>query len=357
MNLTEYMSKAIKNIIQDALKACLKNPKESFFLLKYITDESSAEKKRNTNEKAGIHIPPFLIASIASTCNLYCKGCYARANQSCGEKNRDELSAEQWGVIFQEARELGISFILLAGGEPLMRKDILEQAAAIPEIIFPIFTNGTMLDDTCFDLFDRKRNLLPVLSIEGDEAQTDNRRGAGVYRTLVKAMDDMNREGIFYGASVTVTTENLETVTSDGFAGILREKGCKLVVFVEYVPVDHAASSLAPCERERKLLEERQSMLRQKYEGMIFISFPGDEKHTGGCLAAGRGFFHINAVGSAEPCPFSPYSDTSLKDGSLLDALQSPLFRRLDETGLLSQEHEGGCVLFGREQEVQQLLI
>jgi MoaA/NifB/PqqE/SkfB family radical SAM enzyme len=55
---------------------------------------------------------------------------------------------------------------------------------------------------------------------------------------------------------------------------------------------------------------------------MIFISFPGDEKTSGGCLAAGRGFFHINSHGGAEPCPASPYSDINVRDSSLLD-LQS----------------------------------
>lgn len=358
MNLTDYMSDAIKKIMEGALKSSMKNPRESTFLLKYILSEASAAKKRSISEEEGTHIPPFLIASIASTCNLFCKGCYARANHACGEQHKkEELSAERWGELFQEAAKLGVSFILLAGGEPLTRRDVIEQAAAYPEIIFPVFTNGTMLDDTYLAVFDKKRNLIPVLSIEGNEAQTDARRGDGVYRTLTNAMGSMNRAGILYGASVTVTAENAAAVTDDAFIGMLNQQGCKLVFFVEYVPVAESTASLAPGDRERAILEERQSCLRREYETMIFLSFPGDEKHVGGCLAAGRGFFHINAVGSAEPCPFSPYSDTSLKDGSLADALQSPLFGRLNERGLLSGEHSGGCALFSKEQEVRQLLL
>lgn len=89
---------------------------------------------------------------------------------------------------------------------------------------------------------------------------------------------------------------------------------------------------------------------------MVFIAFPGDEKSSGGCLAAGRGFFHINAHGGAEPCPFSPYSDTSLKEVSLEEALDSPLFRHLQENGNLEKEHIGGCVLFEQRDLVQKLL-
>ena len=89
---------------------------------------------------------------------------------------------------------------------------------------------------------------------------------------------------------------------------------------------------------------------------MVFIAFPGDEKSSGGCLAAGRGFFHINAMGGAEPCPFSPYSDVSLKNMTLKEALKSPLFQKLQENGNLEKEHIGGCVLFEQEEQVKQLL-
>ena len=89
---------------------------------------------------------------------------------------------------------------------------------------------------------------------------------------------------------------------------------------------------------------------------MLFMSFPGDEKESGGCLAAGRGFFHINSHGGAEPCPASPYSDINVKETSILEALESNLFRSLRSNGLLMDHHEGGCVLFEHEKEVQELL-
>jgi MoaA/NifB/PqqE/SkfB family radical SAM enzyme len=88
---------------------------------------------------------------------------------------------------------------------------------------------------------------------------------------------------------------------------------------------------------------------------MIIISFPGDEKESGGCLAAGRGFFHINATGGAEPCPFSPYSDTSLRTTSLKAVLNSPLFTRLREEGALDAEHTGGCALFAQAEYVERI--
>lgn len=362
--LEEYLSRGTQRIVNEILKASVDNPRQSIFMVQYAGAAWAAEKVRRKAEEKGEHIPPFLIASIARECNLHCKGCYARANESCSgtcsgsEQNghAGQLSREQWGGIFSQARELGIGFILLAGGEPFTRKDILEEAGRYRQILFPVFTNGTMLDASYLKLFADCRNLIPVLSIEGDQETTDERRGRGVYQKLMKAMEDLKGRGIMFGASVTVTKENMKEVTSDGFLDGLLQRGCRAVIFVEYVPADGSTYHLAPGEEDRIYMENRLRELREQKDGMLYISFPGDEKSSGGCLAAGRGFFHINAAGGAEPCPFSPYSDTSLLNTTLRDALKSPLFVRLKEKGILNREHTGGCVLFGQENLVKMLL-
>jgi len=355
--LAEYLNKAMKNIVSGALKASLKNPKESAFILKYIQKSKRAEKVRMKYEESGSHIPPFLIASITTSCNLFCKGCYARANHACHENGtQNQLSCNKWHDIFTEATNLGISFILLAGGEPLMRKDVIECASLFESIVFPVFTNGTMVNEDYINLFDKKRNLVPILSIEGNKLETDLRRGDGIYDRVTNVMENFHRKGIFYGASITVTTENINTVTSDAFIDKLAMYGCMVAFFVEYVPVAAHSEHLAPTEKERAILEKRQIHLRSRYPDRIFLSFPGDEKHTGGCLAAGRGFFHISADGNAEPCPFSPYSDCNVKENTLLDALTSPLFERLNKDGMLLGEHDGGCLLFKKEEEIKKIL-
>ena len=96
--------------------------------------------------------------------------------------------------------------------------------------------------------------------------------------------------------------------------------------------------------------------LRNARRDMVFIAFPGDEKRSGGCLAAGRGFFHINPRGGAEPCPFSPYSDISLRTTTLKGAITSPLFTKLRASGILEKEHVGGCTLFEQEDTVKEFM-
>ena len=356
-NLEQYLSHGVENIVKGALKASLSNPKESVFMAKYAIASKKARMLRMEAEKNGEHIPPFLIASIASTCNLHCAGCYSRANHACEDKAAvDQLTDDEWFRIFNEAKEMGVGFILLAGGEPLLRPDIIHRAGKIPDILFPVFTNGTLINETYIETFSKYRNVVPVLSIEGNETITDERRGKGVYDKLIQVMKDLQKNKILYGASITVTKSNMMDVTNEKFLHTLHDRGCKVLFYVEYVPVTEETRELAPGDTEREYLNQAILRLRKEYEDIVFVSFPGDEKTSGGCLAAGRGFFHINSHGGAEPCPFSPYSDVNVKNGSIRDALASPLFLRLQAANVLLDEHAGGCVLFEKREKVEELL-
>ena len=356
-DLQAYLTKGVETVVADALRATLKDPRESAFLLKFAAASKAASKKRLEAEAAGEHIPSYLIASITSACNLHCAGCYSRCtNATVDAAPVSQLSDEEWLRLFDEADELGISFILLAGGEPMLRRDIIEAAGKKPNILFPIFTNGTFIDRRYFELFDRCRNLVPILSIEGEKAITDARRGKGVYDRQIANMDEFHRRGLIFGASVTVTTQNLKEVSSEAFLKKLSDRGCRAVIFVEFVPVTDESKELAPGDEERAYLAGEIARLRAEHPEMVYISFPGDEKSSGGCVAAGRGFFHINSHGGAEPCPFSPYSDVNVRSSSLREAMHSPLFTALRSGDILLDEHEGGCVLYEKRAQVEALL-
>ncbi len=326
-------------------------------MAKFALASKAASRKRISAEKEGEHIPPFLIASITSQCNLHCAGCYSRCNHATVDTVPvRQLTVGEWLRVFEEADDLGISFIFLAGGESMIRRDIIEAAGKQSNILFPVFTNGTFMDENYFNLFDRCRNLVPIMSIEGEKEITDARRGAGVYDQLIRNMDELHSRGLIFGASVTVTTQNIREVSSENFLKTLSDRGCRAVVFVEFVPVTDDSKDLAPRDADREYLAGEIKRLREEHPEMVYISFPGDEKSSGGCVAAGRGFFHINSHGGAEPCPFSPYSDINVRDTSLRQALKSPLFQALQEDGLLADDHEGGCILYEKRAQVEALL-
>jgi MoaA/NifB/PqqE/SkfB family radical SAM enzyme len=354
------MGDSIRRIMTKAYKNVLNNPREARYAYKMQQSFQKSEKRRKEIfNKEGINVPPFLISSISTTCNLSCKGCYARKNgiaDDPGKSNRSSMTGSEWKQIFEEAASIGINFSLLAGGEPMMRRDILEAVAEVKDMIFPIFTNGTLIGPSYVGFLKKHLNLIPVISLEGAANVTDARRGSGIYKRVIASMEQLHRENLFFGTSITVTTENLDEVTSDEFVDRLKSLGCKMIIYVEYVPTEPGTEHLAFSEEEVKKMETVQNHQRERFDDMIIISFPGDEKHMGGCLAAGRGFFHIGPDGAAEPCPFSPFSDSNVLKLGVRGALKSPLFHKLRDVRLVGGEHDGGCALFEHREEVEALL-
>ena len=201
-DIQAYMTRGVERVVGDIVKATFRNPKESAYMARFALASRAASKKRRKAENAGEHIPAFLIASITSQCNLHCAGCYSRCNHATVDAAPvRQLTAEDWQRIFTEADDLGISFILLAGGEPMIRRDVIEAAGKHPDILFPVFTNGTYMDERYFELLDRCRNLVPIMSIEGGKDMTDARRGPGVYDRLIANMDALQRHGLIFGTS------------------------------------------------------------------------------------------------------------------------------------------------------------
>ncbi|MBO7603114.1 MAG: radical SAM protein [Bacteroidales bacterium] len=358
--LYTYMSESIAGIMTKAYKSMLFNPREALFAHKMRVLFKKSEKKREQYSKEeGIDVPPFLISSISTTCNLHCKGCYARANgiaRDDGQSGKPSLTPEQWKKIFEEAAGMGINFSLLAGGEPMIRKDIIEAVSTVKDMIFPVFTNGTLIGRSWLEFLRAHLNIVPVISIEGTAIGTDERRGQGVFNRAVRSMTLLKEDGLFFGTSITVTTENYRQVTSISFIDQLRELGCKIIFYVEYVPTEEGTEYLALKDEHIADMEGLLEDIRRRYDDIIFLSFPGDEKAMGGCMASGRGFFHIGPDGSAEPCPFSPFSDSNVAEIGVKGALQSKLFRRIRDARALGWEHTGGCTLFEHRDEIEKML-
>ena len=84
-------------------------------------------------------------------------------------------------------------------------------------MLFPIFTNATLLDEAYYTLFEQKRNLIPILSVEGNQQTTDKRRGDGIYMLLEKTMQQLHQKRILFGVSITVTSKNKAEVTATPF--------------------------------------------------------------------------------------------------------------------------------------------
>lgn len=281
---------------------------------------------RKRREIEHCNIPWVVLLDPTSACNMKCKGCW-----SAEYGHNSNLTLDEMRSIISQSRELGTHFFMYTGGEPLIRKkDILTIAKEFPDCIFLAYTNGTLVDDKfCEDMKDCG-NLALALSIEGNEDTNDSRRGEGAYQTTFNAMRMLKKHKCLFGTSICYTSQNYEAVTSDEFYDLMIENGVRYMWYFHYMPVGSGADKsllLTPEQREHVYREIRAKRNSKTGKPVFTVDFQNDAEFVGGCIAGGRNYFHINSEGDVEPCVFIHYSDSNIREKSILECLKAPLFR------------------------------
>lgn len=282
---------------------------------------------RENRDKLKCNIPWIILMDPTSACNLKCKGCWAAEYG-----HHSNLTLDEMRKIVTEAKALGTHFFMFTGGEPLVRKkDILTITKENPDCIFLAFTNGTLVDDEFCEELKKSGNFALALSIEGTEETTDFRRGEGVYQKVVDAMALLKKHKCIFGTSVCYTSKNYDAVTSDKFYDMEIEAGAKFALYFHYMPIGSDADTsllLTPEQREHVYRTIRKKRRTRNGKPIFVMDFQNDGEFVGGCIAGGRNYFHINSEGDAEPCVFIHYSDSNIREKSILECLRSPLFKQ-----------------------------
>jgi MoaA/NifB/PqqE/SkfB family radical SAM enzyme len=294
------------------------------------------------------NVPWAVLMDPTSACNLSCVGCWAAEYERCSD-----LSYETMDSICRQGKELGIHFYLFSGGEPLVRKeDIIRLCDEHQDCYFLSFTNGTLVDDEfCREML-RVGNLTLAFSIEGDEKATDMRRGDGTYAKVVEAMERMREYRLLFGYSTCYHRYNTESVGSDEFVDQMISLGCRFAWNFTYIPVGKdARTDLLATPEQREYMYHRIREIRET-KPIFALDFWNDGEYTKGCIAGGRNYLHINASGDVEPCAFIHYSNVNIHDVTLLEALQSPLFRAYRERQPFNCNHLRPCPLLDNPDEL-----
>jgi MoaA/NifB/PqqE/SkfB family radical SAM enzyme len=297
---------------------------KNLFLFLTINGWFRIFKELYLNHKYKCAIPRDLLIDPTSSCNLKCKGCWA-----ADYKKSSNLSYEKLDDILSEAQQLGVMDILMSGGEPLMRKDdIVKLARKHRKLTFGLFTNGTLIDEHFADQMAEVGNLNVFISIEGFKEETDFRRGDGVYEKVLKAMDILKERDIGFGFSACYHSKNYDTVASDEFLDFMREKGAWFGWLFNYFPIGSDADVSLCCSADQRAYVMKRIDEYSKKNKFTLIDFANSGHKAIGCVAAGNDFAHINANGDLEPCAFCHYSDSNIHDKTLIEALQSPFFKK-----------------------------
>ena len=311
----------IRKILTRLSPSCRDKLIENFFMNEYVLGIS---KRRAILAEEGFEPPNLFVISPTMRCNLHCPGCYAgEYEQSYG------LSFETIDRIMNEAKELGIYFVTVSGGEVFVRPDMLDIYEKHNDMYFQLYTNGTLIDMPTAQRLSRLGNVAPMISLEGFEKETDARRGKGSYRKIMNAMDYLKDAGVIFGISLTETKDNIDLISSDPFIDMVIDKGAMVMWYFQYIPIGRKPhTEIVPTPEQRDALRRRLREIREVKP--IFIGdFWNDGPYVGGCIAGGRCYFHINANGDIEPCVFAHFAVDNIENTTLRKALNSKFFKAI----------------------------
>lgn len=341
--------KLVDSIYQDVDSEIIKTLFKNAVLNSVVLSRSLKEEVKS---KYDCNVPWAILLDPTSACNLSCTGCWASEYG-----NKLNLSFDEIDSIITQGKEIGIFMYIYTGGEPLVRKkDIIDLCKKHNDCVFLAFTNATLIDEDLAKQIREVKNFVPAISIEGDKKTTDSRRGDGTYDKVVHAMEILRKYKVPFGASTCYTSANYESITDDEYFDRLISFGAKFGWFFHYMPIGNDAVPellLNPAQREtvyRKIRDVRNR------KSIFLIDFQNDGEYIGGCIAGGRDYFHINPNGDVEPCVFIHYSDSNIREKTLIECLTSPLFMAYKEGQPFNCNHLMPCPMLENPEKLRDIV-
>lgn len=309
-------------------------------------------RQEEVARQLGVNVPWTILIDPTSACNLNCIGCWAGKY-----KKSDSLEVSTIDRIITEAKEMGIYFITLSGGEPTLYPHLFEILKKHSDVAFMMYTNGTLIDDEMADKMVEVGNISPAFSLEGFKESTDARRGEGTYDKIMAAMDRLRERGVIFGISLTVTRQNVdELFGTDDFIDHMVEKGAIYGWSFHYIPVGKDTDfDMMITPEQREMLAYRVPEIRAK-KPIFLADFWNDGTFSGGCIAGGRRFFHINAKGEVEPCAFVHFAVDNIKEKSLKEVLQNPLFKAYQKRQPFGENLMAPCPIIDHPKDLRAII-
>jgi MoaA/NifB/PqqE/SkfB family radical SAM enzyme len=297
--------------------------------------------------KRGEFFPPFLYVSIINSCNLRCQGCWVDVAHK-----QEIIQPEAFHKLVREAKAMGNVFFGIVGGEPFMHPKLFELLEAHPDCYFQIFTNGHFITDEKAKRLRKLGNVTPLVSVEGTEIVSDERRGrAGVLSKTLQGIQNCLNNKLLTGVCTSLCRTNIDDLLTDRWVDRLIEMGVMYTWFHVYRPMGPSPNPEL-CLTPEQAKRAREFVVRIRAEKPIIVVdayYDGEGRAL--CPAATGISHHINPWGDIEPCPIVQFSKESIHaTGGDTRSLrrkfaQSAFLREFRE---LSQKTTRGCIVLER---------
>jgi MoaA/NifB/PqqE/SkfB family radical SAM enzyme len=331
--------------LRSADKRCLAK-----FLWNFGVKGMLSVEKFKRRIKRGEYFPPFLYLSIINSCNLRCQGCWVDVEE------KDAIELDTLNRAITDAKQHGNAFFGILGGEPFMHPQLLDLLAAHPDCYFQLFTNGQFITEKVATRLREIGNATPLVSIEGREITSDERRGRKeVFNRTLRGLDHCLRGKLLTGVATSVCQSNIDELLTEDWLRELIARGVHYVWYHSYRPVGpkmNAQLALRPDQlvRVRRFVAE----MRAKVPiAIIDAYYDGNGRAL--CPMSTGISHHISPRGDIEPCPIIQFAAETIRDPrGLYATIRDSAF--LKDFRELSARHTRGCVVLERPDLVKHLV-
>jgi MoaA/NifB/PqqE/SkfB family radical SAM enzyme len=304
--------------------------------------------------KRGQVFPPFLYVSVINSCNLRCQGCWVDVSMK-----REIIEPAVFHQLVREAKAMGNVFFGIVGGEPFLHPHLLEMLAEHPDCYFQIFTNGHFITPQRAKQMWRLGNVTPLISVEGTEITSDERRGRrGVLSKTLQGLHHALDAGVLTGVCTSLARTNIDDLLREEWIDRLIAMGILYTWFHVYRPMGPSPNPEL-CLTPEQVLRARQFVVEMRAKKPIVIIdayYDGEGKAL--CPAATGISHHINPWGDIEPCPIVQFSKESIHRAKDSRRLRDKFFQSafLADFRKLAAETTRGCIVLERPDLLKKLV-
>jgi len=311
-----------------------------------------AVQKHKRRLKRGEFFPPFLYISIINSCNLRCQGCWVDV-----AAKQEKIEVPALSKLIKQANEMGNYFFGIVGGEPFMHSEVLDIFAAHPDCYFQVFTNGHFITDSVAKELRRLGNVTPLISVEGSEIVSDERRGRdGVLNKTMEGIRNCTRNRVVTGVCTSVCQTNIDDLVNEAWVDRLIELGVLYMWYHTYRPMGPEACpdlALTP-DQQRRIRRFVVEMRAAKPIGIVDAYYDHDGQAL--CPAATGFTHHISPWGDIEPCPIVQFAKESIYDERpLRETFNNSEFLR--DFRQLAASSTRGCIVLERPDLLHELVV
>jgi MoaA/NifB/PqqE/SkfB family radical SAM enzyme len=299
--------------------------------------------KHKRRLRRGEFFPPFLYVSIVNSCNLRCQGCWVDVAAP-----QQKVDVDSMHRLINESKEMGNAFFGILGGEPFMHPELMQILASHPDCYFQVFTNGHFITDSVAKQMRELGNVTPLVSIEGNEIVSDQRRGRlQVWNRTMEGLTNCLNHKLMTGVCTSLCQTNFDDLLQEAWVDRLVEMG----VFYTWFHIYRAAGPDACPELcltpEQQIRARRFVVEMRALKPIVIIDAYYDGEGRAVCPAATGFTHHISPWGDIEPCPVIQLATDSIHDHrSLRETFNNSAF--LADFRQTAASSTRGCIILER---------